>query len=70
MLFRSATYPTSVGSYVLEPDLADLDGLLADAFGADPKRPARAELKARVLGDPPGGPQAAFAANVARVCAD
>jgi len=66
----AATYPTSVGSYVLEPDLADLDGLLADAFGADPKRPARAELKARVLGDPPGGPQAAFAANVARVFAD
>ena len=61
------TYPTAACSYLLEPDLAGLDAVLADALGTDPLRRTRAEMKARVLGDPPGGPQAAFAANVARL---
>jgi hypothetical protein len=62
-------YPSQAGSYRLTPGLAELDGVLADALGADPLHPRRVEMKHYVLGDPPGGPQAAFAANVARVTA-
>ena len=35
--------------------------------GDDPLKPVRIEMKKHVLGDTPDGPQAAFAANVARV---
>ncbi len=62
-----ATYPTQVGSYLLHPGLRELDDVLAAALGADPLRTVRVELKRHVLGDPPGGPQAAFAANIARI---
>jgi hypothetical protein len=62
-------YPSQAGSYRLTPGLPELDGVLADALGADPLRARRVEMKRYVLGDPPGGPQAAFAANVARVTA-
>lgn len=63
-----AAHPSQASSYLLAPDLADLDGILARALGDDPLRDARIAMKRHVLGDPPGGPQAAFAANVARVC--
>jgi hypothetical protein len=60
-------YPSQAGSYRLTPGLPELDAVLADALGADPLHARRLEMKHYVLGDPPGGPQAAFAANVARV---
>ncbi len=60
-------YPSQAGSYRLTPGLPELDVVLADALGADPLHARRLEMKHYVLGDPPGGPQAAFAANVARV---
>jgi len=63
-----ADYPAQAGSYLLGPDLAELDDVLALAFGADPLREARLTLKRHVLGDPPGGPQAAFAAQLERLC--
>jgi hypothetical protein len=63
-------YPSQAGSYRLTPGLPELDVVLADALGADPLRARRLEMKHYVLGDPPGGPQAAFAANVARVTSD
>ena len=62
-------YPSQAGSYRLTPGLTELEAALADALGADPLRARRLEMKHYVLGDPPGGPQAAFAANVARVTA-
>ena len=62
-------YPSQAGSYRLTPGLPELDGVLADALGPDPLHARRVEMKQYVLGDPPGGPQAAFAANVARVTA-
>lgn len=64
-----AAYPTQSASYLLHPGLADLDQVLDAALGADPLRPARQVMRRHVLGDPPGGPQAAFAANVARLAA-
>lgn len=64
-----AAYPTAAASYLLRPGLADLDAVLDDALGPDPLRAARVAMKRYVLGDPPGGPQAAFAANVARITA-
>ncbi len=64
-----AAYPTQSASYLLHPGLADLDQVLDAALGADPLRPARQAMRRHVLGDPPGGPQAAFAANVARLAA-
>ena len=62
-----ARYPSLAGTYRVGPDLAGLDAALAAALGADPLRPQRLAMKAYVLGDLPGGPQAAFAANLARV---
>lgn len=62
-----AAYPTQAASYLLRPGLDDLDAVLAAALGDDPLRGARLAMRRRVLGDPPGGPQAAFAANVARL---
>jgi hypothetical protein len=64
-----AAYPSQASSYLLDADLADLDVVLAQALGDDPLREARIAMKRHVLGDPPGGPQAAFAANVARITA-
>lgn len=64
-----AAYPTQAGSYLLHPGLMELDDVLAAALGADPLRDLRVALKRHVLGDPPGGPQAAFAANVTRLTA-
>jgi len=63
------TFPTQAASYLLGPRLEDLDEVLAAALGDDPLRPSRIEMKRHVLGDTPDGPQAAFAANVARVTA-
>lgn len=60
-------YPSQAGSYRLTPGLPELDVVLADALGTDSLHARRVEMKHYVLGDPPGGPQAAFAANVARV---
>lgn len=62
-----ATYPAHSATYLLRPGLAELDQVLTEALGPDPLRPARLAMKKRVLGDPPGGPQAAFAANLARL---
>jgi hypothetical protein len=64
-----ATYPTQAGSYLLHPGLRELDAVLAATLGEDPLREARVAMKRHVLGDPPGGPQAAFAANIARITA-
>ncbi len=61
-------YPSQAGSYLLHPGLAELDEVLAAALGDDPLRAKRLEMKRHVLGDPPGGAQAAFAANLERVC--
>jgi hypothetical protein len=62
-----AAYPSAAASYLLQPGLAGFDRVLADVLGPDPLREARIAMKRHVLGDPPGGPQAAFAANVARI---
>lgn len=64
-----AAYPSQASSYLVGPGLADLDRALDHALGDDPLREARAAMRAHVLGDPPGGPQAAFAANLERLCA-
>ncbi len=64
-----ATYPTQSASYLLHPGLAELDAVLAAALGDDPLRGARAAMRRRVFCEPPGGPQAAFTANVARLAA-
>ena len=61
------TFPTQAASYLLGPRLEELDADLAAALGDDPLRQARIDMKKHVLGDTPEGPQAAFAANVARV---
>ncbi len=63
-----AAYPSQASSYLLGPDLADLDLILGQALGEDPLREARIAMRRHVLGDPPGGPQAAFAANLERLC--
>ncbi|MGC3994814.1 MAG: CDP-glycerol glycerophosphotransferase family protein [Propionicimonas sp.] len=65
-----AAYPTQAASYLLRPGLADFDTVLDAALGADPLHDARVAMKKFVLGDPAGGPQAAFAASVARITAD
>jgi hypothetical protein len=62
-------YPSQAGSYRVGPDLAGFDAALTAALGDDPLRAERLAMKRYVLGDPPGGPQAAFAANLARVTA-
>lgn len=62
-----AAYPTQSASYLLQPGLAGLDEVLAAALGDDPLHETRLAMRRYVLGDPPGGPQAAFAANVARL---
>jgi hypothetical protein len=62
-------FPTQAASYLVGPRLEELDDVLAAALGDDPLKPARIEMKKHVLGDTPDGPQAAFAANVARVTA-
>ena len=62
-----AAYPTAAASYLLRPGLDDLGRVLDQALGPDPLHAERVAMKHRVLGDPPGGPQAAFAANVARI---
>lgn len=64
-----AQYPTQAACYLLHPDLAELDAVLDDVLGEDPLRAARIAMKRHILGDPPGGPQAAFQANVARITA-
>lgn len=64
-----AAYPSQASSYLLGADLAGLDAILTHALTDDPLREARIAMKRHVLGDPPGGPQAAFAANVARITA-
>ncbi|MFT4108579.1 CDP-glycerol glycerophosphotransferase family protein [Propionicimonas sp.] len=63
-----AAYPSQASSYLLTPDLDGLDAVLADALGDDSLREARIAMKKHVLGDPEGGPQAAFAANLERLC--
>lgn len=63
-----AAYPTQAACYLLQPGLQDLDAVIGAALGEDPLRTARIAMKAHVLGDPPGGPQAAFAANLERIC--
>jgi len=60
-------FPTQAASYLLGPRLEELDADLAAALGDDPLKPVRIQMKKHVLGDTPDGPQAAFAANVARV---
>ena len=62
-----ARYPSTAASYLLHPGLRELDEVMAAVLGADPLREARVRLKGHVLGDPPGGPQAALAANVERI---
>jgi CDP-Glycerol:Poly(glycerophosphate) glycerophosphotransferase len=42
-------YPSTSWSAVIGPDLAGLDGALADAFGADARCGARAEARSRLL---------------------
>ncbi len=64
-----AAHPSQASSYLLTPDLAGLEGILAQALADDPLLPARIAMKEHVLGDPPGGPQAAFNANLARITA-
>ena len=44
-------FPISRGSYVVERDLANIDGLLERMLGADPMREQRAEIRADYLGD-------------------
>lgn len=65
-----AAYPSLSSAYLFDPALEALDDVLALALGEDPLRQARIATKRHVLGDPPGGPQAAFAANLARLSAD
>jgi CDP-Glycerol:Poly(glycerophosphate) glycerophosphotransferase len=64
-----AAYPTQAASYLLHPGLAELGGVLDDVLGPDPLRATRVAMKRHVLGDPQGGPQVAFAAQVARITA-
>lgn len=64
-----AAYPSQASSYLLGPDLTGLDEIVTLALGEDPLRESRIAMKRHVLGDPPGGPQAAFAANLERLCA-
>jgi len=65
-----AAYPSQASSYLLGPDLAGLDTIIEQALGDDPLRDARIAMKKHVLGDPVGGPQRAFAANLERLCAE
>jgi hypothetical protein len=62
-----ARYPSQASSYRVGPALSELDLVLTAALGEDPLRDQRLAMKRYVLGDPPGGPQAAFAANLARI---
>lgn len=63
-----AAYPSQASSYLLGPDLAGLDLILKHALGDDPLHGARVAMRAHVLGNPEGGPQAALAANLDRLC--
>ena len=63
-----AAYPSQASSYLIGPDLAGLDLVLGQALGDDPLHGARVAMRAHVLGSPPGGPQAALAANLDRLC--
>ncbi len=62
-----ARYPSQAGFYRVGPTLAELDAALDAALGSDPLSEQRRAMKAYVLGDPPGGPQSAFAMHLARV---
>lgn len=62
-------FPSQASSYLLGPQLDELADSLAEALGPDRLREARLVTKRHVLGDTPDGPQAAFEANMARVCA-
>lgn len=63
-----AAYPSQASSYLLDPELAALEVALSAALGADPLQSARIAMKEHVLGNPVGGPQAAFARNLERLC--
>lgn len=60
-------HPSQAAAYLLDPELTDLEDVLEAALGDDPLRSTRLAVKAYVLGDPPGGPLAAFEENLARV---
>jgi hypothetical protein len=60
-------FPSTVGGFVLSPELDGLEEFLAAALGgADATRTVRRELLAEVLGDPATS-QARFAAAVDRL---
>ena len=59
-------FPISRGSYVVEKDLANLDGLLAEMLGDDPMRERRAEIRADYLGDFPNEGYASGFVDAAR----
>lgn len=61
------TFPTQASSYLIGANLEGMNQAIDLALGEDPLSAARIAMKKRVLGDTPDGPQAAFAANVARL---
>lgn len=63
-----AAYPSQASSYLVGPDLDELAEVLSEALGEDPLQSARIAMKEYVLGDPAGGPQAALAWNLERLC--
>lgn len=59
-------FPVSRGSYVVERDLANLDGLLAEMLGPDPMRARRSDIRADYLGDFPHEGYASVFVDAAR----
>jgi hypothetical protein len=64
------TFPTQRASYILEKDLANLAGVLADSLDDDTLSDKRLAMKKYVLGDLPAGPTAAFVAEGDRITAE
>ncbi|MDR3070448.1 MAG: CDP-glycerol glycerophosphotransferase family protein [Propionibacteriaceae bacterium] len=62
-----ARYPNTTSAYRLDAGLEAIGEIFDDALGADSKQTGRAAAKIRLLGDLPGGPQAAFAAEIHRL---
>ena len=59
-------FPISRGSYVVERDLGNIDGLLEQMLGADPMQQRRSEIRADYLGDFPNEGYASGFVDAAR----
>jgi hypothetical protein len=61
-----ATFPISRSAYVIDRDLADLDGVLDELLGADPLAGLRAEIRTHYLGPFHGSESAEAVADYGR----